>query len=475
MIDLHKLTIKEARENLQKKVFSAKDLALSYLSRIKEVNGDINAYLEVYDDVIKQAEEADKKIANGEDLPLLGIPLAIKDNILVRGKRATSASKILEGFISPYDATVITKLKEAGAIFLGRVNMDEFAMGGSTENSAFGVTKNPLDFTRVPGGSSGGSIAAVAMDGALASLGSDTGGSVREPASFCGVVGLKPTYGGVSRHGLMALGSSLDVIGPITKTATDSEILFNCIKGIDPMDSTTYSEDTYPKAVVKDKMVIGVPYHILNKGGISKEAREVFDNSVDKLKKLGFEIKEIELPNIEYSLAVYYIIMPAEASSNLARFDGVRFGLHKDGDNLLEDYLKTKGEGFGKEVRRRILIGTYVLSAGYHDAYYNKALKLRSKISKDFEKAFKDVDAIITPTTTGVAFKIGEKANDPLSLYLEDIFTVPANIVGIPAISIPSGTISVSEKELPLGLQIMSKHNAENILFHISKKFLGEN
>ncbi|HRH26642.1 MAG TPA: Asp-tRNA(Asn)/Glu-tRNA(Gln) amidotransferase subunit GatA [Parcubacteria group bacterium] len=475
MIDLHKLTIKEARENLQKKVFSAKDLALSYLSRIKEVNGDINAYLEVYDDVIKQAEEADKKIANGEDLPLLGIPLAIKDNILVRGKRATSASKILEGFISPYDATVITKLKEAGAIFLGRVNMDEFAMGGSTENSAFGVTKNPLDFTRVPGGSSGGSIAAVAMDGALASLGSDTGGSVREPASFCGVVGLKPTYGGVSRHGLMALGSSLDVIGPITKTATDSETLFNCIKGIDPMDSTTYSEDTYPKAVVKDKMVIGVPYHILNKGGISKEAREVFDNSVDKLKKLGFEIKEIELPNIEYSLAVYYIIMPAEASSNLARFDGVRFGLHKDGDNLLEDYLKTKGEGFGKEVRRRILIGTYVLSAGYHDAYYNKALKLRSKISKDFEKAFKDVDAIITPTTTGVAFKIGEKANDPLSLYLEDIFTVPANIVGIPAISIPSGTISVSEKELPLGLQIMSKHNAENILFHISKKFLGEN
>lgn len=475
MIDLHKLTIKEARENLQKKVFSAKDLALSYLSRIKEVNGDINAYLEVYDDVIKQAEEADKKIANGEDLPLLGIPLAIKDNILVRGKRATSASKILEGFISPYDATVITKLKDAGAIFLGRVNMDEFAMGGSTENSAFGVTKNPLDFTRVPGGSSGGSIAAVAMDGALASLGSDTGGSVREPASFCGVVGLKPTYGGVSRHGLMALGSSLDVIGPITKTATDSEILFNCIKGIDPMDSTTYSEDTYPKAVVKDKMVIGVPYHILNKGGISKEAREVFDNSVDKLKKLGFEIKEIELPNIEYSLAVYYIIMPAEASSNLARFDGVRFGLHKDGDNLLEDYLKTKGEGFGKEVRRRILIGTYVLSAGYHDAYYNKALKLRSKISKDFEKAFKDVDAIITPTTTGVAFKIGEKANDPLSLYLEDIFTVPANIVGIPAISIPSGTISVSEKELPLGLQIMSKHNAENILFHISKKFLGEN
>jgi aspartyl-tRNA(Asn)/glutamyl-tRNA(Gln) amidotransferase subunit A len=474
MIDLHKLTIQEAWKHLQNKDFTAKDLTLSYLSRIKEVNSDINAYLEVYDDAIKQAEEADKRIANGEKSPLLGIPLAIKDNILIKGKKATSSSKILEGFVAPYDATVIKKLKEAGAIFLGRVNMDEFAMGGSTENSAFGVTKNPIDLTRVSGGSSGGSIAAVAMDGALASLGSDTGGSVREPASFCGVVGLKPTYGGVSRYGLMALGSSLDVIGPITKTATDSEILFNCIKGVDTMDSTTYKETTYPKSVVKDRMVIGVPYHILNNDGMSKEAREVFDSSIEKLKGLGFEIRDISLPNIEYSLAVYYIIMPAEASSNLARFDGVRFGIHKDGDNLLEDYVKTRGEGFGKEVRRRILIGTYVLSAGYHDAYYNKALKLRSKISKDFERAFNEVDAIITPTTTGPAFKIGEKANNPLSLYLEDIFTVPANIVGIPAISIPSGTVSIDGKNLPLGLQIMSKHNAENILFHISKKFLGE-
>lgn len=476
MIDLKKLTIKDAVTHLRNKDFSAKDLAEAYLSRISEVNKDVNAYLEIYDDVLKQAQEADERIAKGDTAPLLGIPLAIKDNILIKGKGATSASKILEGFISPYDATVIKKLKNAGAIFLGRVNMDEFAMGGSTENSAFGVTKNPLDLTRVAGGSSGGSIAAVAMDGSLASLGSDTGGSVREPASFCGVVGLKPTYGGVSRHGLMALGSSLDVIGPVTKTATDSEILFNVIKGVDSMDSTTIDEDTYVKNKKTDgKYVIGVPYHILNNDGMSKEAREVFDNSIQKLKDLGYEIKEIKLPNIEYSLAVYYIIMPAEASSNLARFDGVRFGLHVDGANLLEDYVKTRGNGFGKEVRRRILIGTYVLSAGYHDAYYNKALKLRAKISKDFTEAFKEVDAIVTPTTTGTAFKIGEKANNPLSLYLEDIFTVPANIVGIPAISIPNGSLNIEGKELPLGLQIMSTHGGEDTLFKISKKFLGEN
>lgn len=474
MIDIHKITIKDAREALDKKEFTARELADAYLSKIKEVNPDINAYLEIYNDVLEQADVADKRIRNGEKTPLLGIPLAIKDNILIKGKKATSGSKILEGYVATYDATVIKKLKEAGAVFLGRVNMDEFAMGGSTENSAFGITKNPLDTSRVPGGSSGGSVAAVSMDGAVAALGSDTGGSVREPASFCGLVGLKPTYGGVSRYGLMALGSSLDVIGPVTKTATDCEILFNCIKGVDKMDSTTIDDNTYPKKEIKDKMTIGVPYHILEKGGMKPEARKVFDESVERLKSLGYEIKDIKLPNIEYSLAVYYIIMPAEASSNLARFDGVRFGLHVDGANLLEDYLKTRGQGFGKETRRRILIGTYVLSAGYHDAYYNKALSVRQTIAKDFSSAFETVDAILTPTTTGPAFKIGEKANDPLSLYLEDIFTVPANIVGIPAISIPSGMIEIDGKNLPLGIQIMAPHNAENVLFSISKKFLNE-
>lgn len=474
MIDIQKLTIKDLNSHLRNKDFSAKDLVSAYVENISKVNPDINAYLEVFDDAMSQAEKIDKDVSDGKIFPLSGVPISIKDNILISGKKASSASKILEGFVAPYDATVIEKLKANGAIFLGRTNMDEFAMGGSTENSAFGVTKNPLDHTRVSGGSSGGSVASVTMNGALASLGSDTGGSVREPASFCGVVGLKPTYGGVSRHGLMAMGSSLDVIGPVTKTVTDSEILWNVIKGKDKFDSTTYGEEIYPKKDLNKKPVVGIPYHILDKGGISKEAREVFDKSVQKLKDLGFEIKEIELPNIEYSLAVYYIIMPAEVSSNLARFDGVKYGMHVDGNNLLEDYLKTRGGGFGQEVRRRILIGTYVLSSGYHDAYYNKALLLRQKISEDFTKAFEDVDIIVTPTTTGPAFKIGEKANDPLSLYLEDVFTVPANIVGIPAMSVPSGFVNIDGKSLPLGIQFMAPHNCENILFDIGKKFLGE-
>jgi aspartyl-tRNA(Asn)/glutamyl-tRNA(Gln) amidotransferase subunit A len=474
MIDISKLTIKDLNRHLKSKDFSVKELAEAYLENIKKNNSDINAYLEVYSDVIEQAEELDKKIEGGEIGPLFGVPLAIKDNILIDGKKATSASKILEGFVAPYDATVIKKLKQAGALFLGRANMDEFAMGGSTENSAFGVTKNPLDTSRVAGGSSGGSVAAVAMNGALASLGSDTGGSVRQPSSFCGVVGLKPTYGSVSRHGLMAMGSSLDVIGPITKTVTDSEILFNTIKGKDSFDSTTFGDDIYEKRKIGSSLTIGVPYHILEKGGIPDESKTKFEEAVNKLKDLGYTIKDIKLPNIEYSLAVYYIIMPAEVSSNLSRFDGVKFGLHVDGDNLLQDYLKTRGQGFGPEARRRILIGTYVLSAGYHDAFYNKALILRQKISEDFRKAFSEVDAIITPTTPGTAFKIGEKINDPLSLYLEDVFTVPANIVGIPAISIPNGEVDSMGVKLPLGLQIMAPHNCEDILFEIGKKFLNE-
>ncbi|MFZ2621086.1 MAG: Asp-tRNA(Asn)/Glu-tRNA(Gln) amidotransferase subunit GatA [Minisyncoccia bacterium] len=486
MNDIYSLTIKQAIKCLANKDFSARELAQKYLDHIASVNKDINAYLEVYGDVLSQADVADEKIKNGTTGTLTGIPMSIKDNILISGRKVTSASKILEGYIAPYDATVIKKLKSEGVVFLGRTNMDEFAMGGSTENSAFGVTKNPNDLERVAGGSSGGSSASVAMAGALASLGSDTGGSVRQPASFCGMVGLKPTYGGVSRYGLMAMGSSLDVIGPITKTVTDSEILWNIIKGKDKMDSTTYGEDIYAtaeseqwshdhqKRKSKEKLVIGVPYHILEKGGLSVEVLENFNKSIQRLKDAGFEIRDIKLPNIEYSLAVYYILMPAEVSSNLARFDGVKYGLHIDGKNLLEDYLKTRGQGFGKEVRRRILIGTYVLSAGYHDAYYNKALILRQKIGDDFSNAFKKVDVIVTPTTPGVAFKIGEKINDPLSLYLEDVFTVPANIVGIPAISIPAGNIKKGGKSLPLGIQFMAPHACEDLLFTVGKKFLGE-
>ncbi len=474
MIDIEKLTIKDLNSHLKNGDFTVRELATAYLENIKAQNTSVNAYLEVYDDVMEQADAIDKKIKSGDIKPLSGLPIAIKDNILIDGKKVTSASKILDGYIAPYDATVIKKLKEQDVLFLGRANMDEFAMGGSTENSAYGVTKNPLDLSRVAGGSSGGSVAAVAMNGALASLGSDTGGSVRQPSSFCGTVGLKPTYGGVSRYGLMAMGSSLDVIGPVTKTVTDSEILFNAIKGVDVFDSTTYGNGVYDERPKKESLVVGVPYHILNNGGIDPEAKKNFEESVLKLKSLGYTVKDISLPNIEYSLAVYYIIMPAEVSSNLSRFDGVKFGLHVDGDNLLQDYLKTRGQGFGQEVRRRILIGTYVLSAGYADAYYNKALILRQKIAEDFKKAFAEVDVIVTPTTPGPAFKIGEKINDPLALYLEDVFTVPANIVGIPAISIPSGNVDRDGKSLPLGIQMMAPHNCEDLLFEVGKKFLNE-
>ncbi len=474
MIDVTKLTIKSAREKLDKKEFTAVELAQAYLDVISKDNTEINAYLEVFDDVLRQAEKADEIIGSGKAGNLTGIPISIKDNILIEGRKATSASKILSGFVAPYDATVIKKLKAEGVVFLGRTNMDEFAMGGSTENSAFGVTRNPKDKTRVPGGSSGGSVASVAMNGALASLGSDTGGSVREPSAFCGVVGLKPTYGGVSRHGLMAMGSSLDVIGPVTKTVTDSEILFNTIKGKDTFDSTTFGDEIYDQHEIKSKMKIGVPYHLLDMGGIDKDVRENFDKSIEDLKNLGHEIVDIKLPSIEYSLAVYYILMPAEVSSNMSRFDGVKYGLHVEGDNLLDDYLKTRKEGFGKEVRRRILIGTYVLSSGYHDAYYNKALVLRQKISKEFETAFEKVDLIATPTAPGPAFKIGEKINNPLSLYLEDVFTVPANIVGIPAISLPSGLVEREGVSLPLGLQLMAPHACESLLFAVGKKFLKE-
>ncbi len=484
MIDLTTLTIAGARKKLDAKEFTARELAEAYLAEIQKKNPEVNAYLEVYDDVLAQADAADAKIAAGDVQVLTGIPLAIKDNILITGKRATSASKILEGFVAPYDATVIDKLKKQGAVFLGRTNMDEFAMGGSTENSAFGVTRNPADTERVAGGSSGGSVAAVAMHGALAALGSDTGGSVREPSAFCGVVGLKPTYGRVSRHGLMAMGSSLDCIGPVTNTVTDAEILFNAIKGHDPLDGTTYPDGLYPKPAKKPHLVIGVPYHILEQDGIDPGVRKNFDQSIERLKKAGYEIRDISLPMIHYSLAVYYILMPAEVSSNMARFDGVKYGMHVDGKDLLADYVKTRGQGFGPEVRRRILIGTYVLSTGYYDSYYGKALLLRQKISDDFARAFADVDAIATPTTPSPAWKIGERG-DPLSVYLADIFTVTANIVGIPAVSLPSGTVpvgassangtsSAGDKNLPVGLQLMSSHDREDILFEIGKKFLNE-
>ncbi len=472
-MDLKNLTITKARTMLDSKEITAVELASAYLEEIKKKNPELNAYLEVYDDVLAQAEAADKRIQAGESTPLLGIPLAIKDNILITGRKVTAASKILEGYVAPYDATAITKLKAQGAVFLGRANMDEFAMGGSTENSAFGVTKNPVDTTRVAGGSSGGSVAAVAGHLALGALGSDTGGSVRQPAAFCGVVGFKPTYGSISRHGLMAMGSSLDVIGPITYTVGDAEILFDAMKGKDAYDGTTVDESTYEKVEDKKTLTIGVPWSLLEEKGIDESVKENFKTSVEKFKSLGYEIKDISLPHIALSLSVYYILMPAEVSSNLARFDGVKYGLHVDGKDLLEDYMKTRGVGFGKEVRRRILLGTYVLSAGYYDSFYGKAEVVRSLIQEEFKTAFQSVDIVLTPTTPAPAWKIGEK-EDPLSVYLADIFTVTANIAGIPALSIPSGTTKVGDAELPLGIQLMATHMGEKYLFKAGKDFLGE-
>lgn len=471
MIDISKLTIKKARELLDKKEISAKELSESCLQNIKEKNKELNVFLEVYDDVLQRAEDAQKIIESGKSGLLTGIPIAIKDNILLKGKKASSASKILENYTATYTATAAQKLLDQGAVFLGRANMDEFAMGGSTENSAFGVTRNPLDLSRVAGGSSGGSVAAVAGSMALGALGSDTGGSVREPAAFCGVVGLKPTYGSISRHGLMAMGSSLDVIGPIGKSVSDTEILFEAMKGKDKMDSTSIEGKLERKR--EGKMKIGVPYHVLESKGISKEVRQNFDESIAKFKDLGFEIEDIKLPNIDKSLAVYYIIMPAEVSSNMARFDGVRYGLSMPGKDLLETYKKSKAAGLGNEVRRRIILGTYVLSSGYYDAYYGKAMAARQIISREFEAAFSKVDAILTPTTPFPAWKIGEKKS-PLENYLADVFTVTANIVGVPAISLPSGFASIDGKILPLGVQLMAPHLGENILFEMGKKFLGE-
>ena len=474
MIDLSKLSIKSARLALKKKEFSVRELVSAYLDEIKkkDYSSDskegIQAYLEVFDDALEQADKCDKRLSSGEDLPLLGIPMGVKDNMLIQGKSATAGSKILEGFVSPYDGTAVSRIKNAGAIILGRTNMDEFAMGSSNESSAYAITRNPHDLSRVPGGSSGGSAAAVSGNLALATLGSDTGGSIRQPAAFCGVVGLKPTYGRVSRSGLIALASSLDQIGPLTKTVSDAEIIYNVLKGADPLDSTTTKEEE--SGGDKFSKVIGIPRAFVDAEGIDSSVKKNFEETVEKFKSLGYKIKDIELPHIKYSLAVYYIIMPAEASSNLARFDGVKYGAHKDGQTSIEDYFKTRGYGFGKEARRRIILGTYVLSSGYYDEYYGSALEMKKVITRELNDTFKKVDLILTPTTPTPAFKLGEKTSDPLSMYLADIFTVPANIAGLPSISLPSGFSG----NLPLGIELTAGFNREDNLFLAGKEFLGE-
>ena len=488
-IDLKSLTISKAHEHLKGGDFSAVELTRGYLDEIARRNPGLNAYLEVFEsDALSQAAAADQRFKAGTATVLTGIPLAVKDNILIQGKIASASSRILENYHATYDATVISKLRGAGSVFLGRTNMDEFAMGGSTENSAFGPTFNPYDHSRVAGGSSGGSAAAVAMDGALFALGSDTGGSIRQPAAFCGTVGLKPTYGAVSRYGVIAMGSSLDQIGPLAKTVTDAEIVFDAIRGEDKVanggrgDGTVMGDSTYSiSRVGKGKPIIGVPRDFLGGDGIDPAVLESFNASLASFEKLGYEIKEVRLPNISYSLPAYYVIVQAEVSSNMARYDGVKYGLHVDGSNIIDDYLETRRAGFGKEVIRRILIGTYVLSSGYYDAYYNRANAVRRMITEDFTAAFGSVDLIATPTTPSPAFKIGEKTNDPVAMYLEDIFTVTANLTGMPAMSIPCGTVdrpAVDGKggtvSLPLGLQLTARHGDEKTIFEAGKEFLGE-
>lgn len=463
-MELSRLTIAKTRRALDAREFSATELTDAYLKEIASRDPEIHAYLEVWADTAREeAKAADARIARGEAQPLTGIPIAVKDNILIKGRIVSSASKILENYRASYDATVTTKLKEEGVVFVGRTNMDEFAMGSSTENSAFDVTKNPLDTTRVPGGSSGGSAAAVAGKMALAALGSDTGGSIRQPASHCGIVGLKTTYGSVSRYGLMPMGSSLDQIGPLTKTVEDARILFGSIRGHDAYDSTSLPD--YPLKGPAGKR-IGVPRAFL-KVGVDPDVLALFERTLERLRESGYEIHDVEMPNLPYSLPVYYVICPAEVSTNLARYDGIRYGLSVPADTITEVYTKTRGAGFGPEVRRRTLIGTFVLSSGYADAYYRKARAVRTLIRADFMKTFTSVDAIALPTSPGPAFKIGEKANDPLAMYAEDIFSVTANLAGVPAISVPAGSVEREGKALPVGFQLVAPHEGEGTLFAI--------
>lgn len=468
-MDISKLTIAGARKALDAKEYTARQLVEAHIAAAKEKNPALNAYLEVWEtQAINEADAADAVIAKGEQKALTGIPLAIKDNLLIKGRIASSASKMLEKYVATYDATVTKKLRDAGAIFIGRTNMDEFAMGASTENSAFGPTKNPIDPTRVPGGSSGGSAVAVAADIAIAGIGSDTGGSIRQPAALTGVVGLKTTYGAVSRFGVMAMGSSLDQIGPFTKTVADARTMFSVINGHDANDSTSLPDklrEAEPPS--KKPKVIGVPRSFM-KEGVDPDVLAAFEKTLEGLKGKGYEIRDIELPNLKYALAVYYIIVPAEVSTNLSRYDGIRYGLSLPGDDIKEVYRKSRGAGFGPETRRRILVGAYVLSAGYADAYYRKARLVRAMIREDFVKAFEQVDVIATPTSPTPAWKFGAKS-DPVAMYAADMFTVPVNLAGVPGISVPSGTVERDGVQLPVGFQLIGPHRGEEQLFQVGE------
>ncbi len=472
MTDLHYLTMTDAAEALRRREVSSVDLTKATFQRIKALDGDIHAYLTLTEEAaLEQARRADELLAHGEAGPLTGIPAAIKDVISTQGVRTTAGSKILEPFVPPYDANVITLLKEAGLVMLGKTNMDEFAMGSSGENSAYGPTHNPWAHGRVPGGSSSGSAAAVAAGMAYYSLGSDTGGSIRQPAALSGVVGMKPTYGRVSRYGLIAFGSSLDQIGPFARSVLDAALVFQAIAGYDPRDSTSAPVEVpdVRKAVGRDLrgLRVGVPQEYFVEG-MDSAVREAVTGAINQMRSLGAEVDwEVSLPSTPHALAVYYIIAPSEASANLARFDGVKYGYaYQDGASMWENMEKTRQFGFGEEVKRRIMIGTYALSAGYYDAYYLKAQKVRTLIRREFDEAFEKYDVLVTPVSPTPAFKIGEKMDDPLQMYLSDVCTIPVNIAGLPGISVPCGFATCEDgARLPVGVQILAKPFDEATLF----------
>ena len=473
-MNITELTVHELKEKLEKKELTSYEITKAYIEKIEEKEKDVQAFVTTLEkDALEKAEEIDKKIASGEIVEkLAGIPIGIKDNICTKGVKTTCSSKMLENFVAPYDATVMEKINSENIINLGKLNMDEFAMGGSTEHSYFHVTRNPWNLNKVPGGSSGGSAAAVAAGMVPWALGTDTGGSIREPASFCGVVGLKPTYGSVSRYGVVAFASSLDQVGPITKDVTDSAMLLNIITGKDKMDSTSVERPKvdYTKALKNDVkgLKIAVPKELFAEG-INEEVKESLEKAIETYKKLGAEISEVSLNIAEYALASYYIIACAEASSNLGRFDGVRYGHRaKEFNNLKELYRNSRTEGFGPEVKRRIILGTYVLSSGYYDAYYKKAQQVRTLVMNKFKSVFDNYDVILTPTSPTVAFDIGSKINDPLAMYLADICTVSVNIAGLPGISIPCG---VDKEGMPIGMQLIGNRFTEETLLNAAYTF----
>ncbi|AEY65063.1 Asp-tRNA(Asn)/Glu-tRNA(Gln) amidotransferase subunit GatA [Clostridium sp. BNL1100] len=476
-MDITRLTIKEARGLLDNKEISAVELTRMYLDRINTLDGKVESYLSVTEDMaLEHAQKAQNIIDSGKSSLLTGIPLSIKDNICIEGTKTTCASKMLEDFVSPYTATAVNKLLADNAIILGKTNLDEFAMGGSTENSAFKTTKNPFNLTRVPGGSSGGSAACVSASLALGSLGSDTGGSVRQPASFCGVVGMKPTYGLVSRYGLVAFASSFDQIGPIAKTVEDCAIILDSICGNDPKDATSlkYENDSsYSSSVSGDikGFKIGLPKEYLTEG-LNTEVKDSLFKSIDKLESMGAKIEEFSMPVLKHAVPAYYLMSSAEASSNLSRYDGVKYGYRADNCKSFNELIgKSRAEGFGKEVKRRILLGTYALASGYYDAYYKKALKLRTLISNGFNEAFSKYDVVLHPTAPETAFKIGQNTNNPLTMYLADIYTVAVNIAGLPSISVPCGYDS---KGLPIGLSFTGKPLGEKEIFRAAANFEAE-